>query len=125
FSVVTAADGAEGLRHFYEDRRDCVVIDIRMPQLNGYQLVRALRGDPDTAGTPLIILTAMAQDIDRQGGLAAGADHYLVKPVKPLDLVAAIHHAITLSEADRRQRLRALLDDALDEPPDEPPPEEQ
>ncbi len=116
FTVVTAADGAEGLARYYEERPDCVVIDVKMPNLNGYQLLKALRGDPDTAGTPLIALTAMAQDMDRLAGLASGADHYLIKPVKPQDLVAAIEHAITLSEADRRQRLRALLD--------EPSPEE-
>jgi CheY-like chemotaxis protein len=116
FTVVTAADGAEGLRRFYEERPDCVVIDVKMPQLNGYQLVKALRGDPETAGTPLIILTAMAQDLDRVAGIAAGADHYFVKPVKPQDLVQGIQHAITLSDADRRRRLQALIDEA---PPQE------
>jgi DNA-binding response OmpR family regulator len=116
FTVMTAADGAEGLACFYAERPDCVVIDVRMPHLNGYQLVKALRGDPDTAGTPLIILTAMAQDMDRFAGMAAGVDHYFVKPVKPQDLVAGIQHAITLSEADRRRRLQALIDEA---PPQE------
>lgn len=112
FAVVTAADGVEGLTRFYEMRPDCVIIDIKMPNLDGYQLLKALRGDPDTASIPLVVLTAMAQDMDRLAGLASGADHYLLKPVKPLDLVAAIQHAITLGETERRRRLKALLDES-------------
>jgi two-component system sensor histidine kinase/response regulator len=114
FEVVTAADGAEGLASFYVERPDCMVIDVKMPVLDGYQLVRALRGDAETAETPLVILTAMAQDLDRFAGMIAGADCYLTKPVKPQDLVAAIQQAIALSEADRRRRLQSLAE----EPPE-------
>ena len=115
FQVVTAADGAEGLAAFYAKRPDCMVIDVKMPGLDGYQLVRAIRGDPETAGTPLVILTALVQDSNRFTGMAAGVDCYLTKPVKPQDLVAAIQQAIARSEAERRQQLRVLVE--------EPPPE--
>ena len=115
FQVVTAADGAEGLAAFYAEQPDCMVIDVKMPGLDGFQLARAIRGDPETAGTPLVILTAMIQDRYRFAGMAAGVDYYLTKPVKPQDLVAAIQEAIARSEAERRQQLRVLVD--------EPPPE--
>lgn len=115
FSVVGVSDGISGLEQFYALHPQCVVIDIRMPGLDGYQLVRALRGDPETAATPLIILTALAQQKDQFAGLAAGADLYLIKPVTPQDLVAAIRHVIALSEADRLQRLEMLLEE---EPPE-------
>jgi CheY-like chemotaxis protein len=111
FDIVTALNGEQGLERYYEVRPDCMVIDIRMPGLDGYQLVRALRGDPETAQTPLVILTAMAQDVNRVASLAAGADQYLIKPVDPVDLVAAVHRAIQQSGEERLRALRTLLDE--------------
>src|SRR5690349_5735583 len=83
FQVVTAADGAEGLAAFYAEHPVCRVIGVKTPGLAGFQLVRAIRGDPETACTPLIILTALVQDITRFTGKAARVDCYLPKPVKP------------------------------------------
>jgi len=114
YSVVTADNGADGLSLAVELRPDCAVIDVKMPGLDGYQLVRALRGDSDTAAIPLIILTALTQEHYHFAGLLAGADRYLTKPVTPSDLVQAIHEVVRLSEAERTRRLQALLDDAAD-----------
>jgi DNA-binding response OmpR family regulator len=105
FTVVTAENGEQGLNRFYETRPDCVVIDVRMPELDGLQLTRALRGDPDTAETPLIMLTALNQDTDRLAGVMSGIDQYLVKPVKPSDLAQVIREALSRS-ADAREHLR-------------------
>jgi DNA-binding response OmpR family regulator len=110
FRVVTAANGARGLELFYDVQPDCMVIDVKMPGLDGYQLVRALRGDPTSAATALIILTAMTQEKDRMAGMLSGADQYLLKPVDPLDLVAAISRAVTMSADERRHRIRALAE---------------
>jgi CheY-like chemotaxis protein len=110
FQVVTAADSGEGLERYFALRPHCMIIDVRMPGMDGYQLVRALRGDPDSATTPLIILSAMAQDRDRLSGLLAGADIYLQKPVRPLDLLAAIERAIALGEPERAARMRRLAE---------------
>ena len=115
FRVISAEDGIQGLHRFFEIRPDCMIIDIMMPGLDGYQLVKALRGDPDSAQTPLIFLTALAQDKDRFAGMAIGADQYLVKPVKPQELVAAVHQAIAVSEMERRKRQRALFEQELPE----------
>lgn len=115
FTVATARDGVQGLEQFFALRPDCMVIDVRMPGLDGFQLVRALRGDPASASTPLIILTAMAQDSQQLAGLLAGVDRYLIKPVEPLDLVEAIQQVIALGDDERRRRMQALADDTSDE----------
>jgi CheY-like chemotaxis protein len=113
--VVTAEDGAHGLQCYFETRPQCVVIDVKMPNLDGYQLVHALRGDPASAATPLVILSALAQDKDRLAGMLSGSDCYLIKPVTPLELLATIRQALALSAAERARRIQALLD-----MPDEP-----
>lgn len=109
FNVVRAENGIEGLEQFFAVRPDCVVIDVVMPELNGYQLVRVLRGDPASAATPLVLLTALAQEKNRFTGLAFGADRYLVKPVTPRELVNTVHQAIMTSEAERIKRLHTLI----------------
>jgi two-component system cell cycle response regulator len=122
FRVETAKDGAEGLERVYEVHPDCVLIDVKMPTLNGYQLVHVLRGDPDTASIPLVILSALVQERDSQAGMLAGADQYLTKPASPQSIVAAIRHCISLTQAEREQRLLDLLanDTGEAEPASEP-----
>jgi CheY-like chemotaxis protein len=115
FRVVRAANGEEGLERFFEMRPDCVIIDVKMPRLDGYQLVRALRGDPESAATPLILLTALAQDHQQFVGLALGADQYLIKPVTPSVLVEAVRHAMLIGEQDRLARMEALLAESEDD----------
>lgn len=110
FTVFTAADGIEGLEQVYQVHPDCMIIDVKMPGLNGYQLVRTLRGDSETAATPLVLLTAMVQDKEQFAGLAAGTDCYLRKPVDPVELIQAIYQAIQLSADERLRRMQALAE---------------
>jgi CheY-like chemotaxis protein len=111
FAVVTARDGIEGLERFFDVRPACVVIDVKMPGLDGYQLMKALRGDPDSCSTPLVILSAMAQPKDQLAGFLSGADEYVLKPIGPLDLVRVISAVIERSEAERLRRQQTMLDE--------------
>lgn len=111
FTVVTASDGVQGLEACVTYHPDCLVIDVKMPGLTGYQLVRVLRGDPETADIPLILLTALAQDYERFAGLAAGTDRYLIKPVTPRELAAAIREVLRLSAQERQRRFSQLVEE--------------
>lgn len=115
YRIVTARNGAEGLVAYTEQRPQCVIVDMKMPELDGAQFVRALRGDPSTLNTPIIMMTAMGSPDDHFVGLAAGVDHYLVKPVEPEALVAAIEQALSLSDTERLRRMRDLANS-----PDDP-----
>jgi CheY-like chemotaxis protein len=110
FSVLRAENGEQGLEQAVAAHPDCIVVDIMMPGLDGYQLLRALRGDPDTSNIPVVMLTALAQDRNRLAGYLSGADRYLVKPVKPQDLITTIEQAIALRSEERTGRLRALVE---------------
>jgi CheY-like chemotaxis protein len=115
YEVTTADDGVQGLERYFDLQPDCVVIDIKMPGLDGYQLIHALRGDPASAATPLVVLSAMVQDNDRLAGLLSGADEYLLKPVSLPHLIETIRRVLARSEGERRDRQRALMDAPLPE----------
>ena len=85
--VETASDGEESLRRVLEVRPAAVVLDIRLPRLDGWQVLTRLRAQPETVGIPVVVTTVID---DRARGLAAGADEYLLKPVGREDLLAAL-----------------------------------
>lgn len=113
FRVETATDGAQGLERAFELQPQCMIIDVKMPEIDGLRLVRALRGDPATASIPVVVLSALVQEQDQIMGMYAGADQYLTKPTKPRELIEAIHRAIATSEDERQRRLRGLAREDL------------
>jgi CheY-like chemotaxis protein len=84
--VHRALDGEEAFALIKRERPDLVVLDVSMPKLDGLELTRRLRDDPDTRALRVVLLTALAQDTDVSEGLAAGADDYVRKPFSPQDL---------------------------------------
>jgi two-component system phosphate regulon response regulator PhoB len=90
FDVVTTPDGEEALVLAEEDRPDVVVLDWMIANLSGIEVCRRLRRAPETAGLPIIMLTARAEESDRVRGLETGADDYVTKPFSPRELVARV-----------------------------------
>ena len=108
FQVATAPNGLIGLDLARQDPPDMVICDIMMPELDGYQVLEALRADPVTATIPFIFLTAKGEQVDQRAGMSFGADDYLTKPVMKDDLLGSIHARLkrrTLEE----DRLRAKV----------------
>ncbi|MBT5536977.1 fused response regulator/phosphatase, partial [Candidatus Poribacteria bacterium] len=94
FDVVTATDGAEALAAAHAEGPDLVLLDVSMPDLDGFEVMQALRGSPTTREIPVIMLTARAQISDKLRGLSSGADDYITKPFEPSDLVARVTAAL-------------------------------
>jgi DNA-binding response OmpR family regulator len=90
FTVVTAADGEEGLDKIREDRPDLIVLDIMLPKLDGLSLCRLIRRDTATAHIPIIMLTARGTEVDKIVGLESGADDYVVKPLALGEFLARV-----------------------------------
>jgi len=88
--VVEASDGAAALDLARRIKPDLVLLDVHMPRLDGLEVCRQLRREPDFARTPIVMLTAAGQEADRSSGLSAGADEYLTKPFSPLALLALV-----------------------------------
>ena len=90
FRCRTAASGEEALGEIKAGRPDLIVLDLMLPGLDGLEVCRRLRRDPASAGLPVIMLTAKADEVDRVVGLEMGADDYVVKPFSPKELVARV-----------------------------------
>ena len=87
FRVVTAGDGRQALFLARQEKQDLIVLDIMMPEMDGYDFMRLHRKEQET---PIILLTARVEDDDKVLGLELGADDYLTKPFRPRELVARI-----------------------------------
>ena len=108
YDVVVAYDGVAGLETFYKEHPDCVIVDVMMPRMDGYQVVRCIRGDAASAHTPLIILSALNEEADQLTGLLSGVDEYLAKPFKPVTLYAALERVMNITPEERVHRLEDL-----------------
>jgi len=106
--VETVADGTAALDAARRDPPDLVLSDVMMPGLDGFGLLRALRADPRTSTTPIILLSARAGEEARVEGLDTGADDYLVKPFSAQELVARVRSHLSLA------RVRTAASDAAD-----------
>ncbi|MDH3639131.1 MAG: response regulator [Gammaproteobacteria bacterium] len=94
YEVVTATDGNQGLERMASERPDLVLLDVNMPGRNGYEVCQAIRDNPEWNGTRIVMLTAKGRDVEREKGLAMGADSYVTKPFATKDVVALVEQLL-------------------------------
>ncbi len=90
FDVDTAADGERALQLVAQQPPDLILLDISLPGLSGFEVLDQLRNQSETARLPIIMLTAHGREVEREKGLALGADDYVTKPFSTRDLVAKV-----------------------------------
>jgi DNA-binding response OmpR family regulator len=88
--ILAAADGEEALRLIARERPDLVILDVILPKIDGYEVLRVLRNDPETRETGVIMLTVLDQDGAVAHGLNQGADWYVPKPFVPGDIATLV-----------------------------------
>ena len=113
YDVAAVADGEEALAAIRAQRPDLVLTDVMMPGLDGFGLLRAIRGDDDLRDLPVILLSARAGEEASVEGLQAGADDYLIKPFSARELLARVH--ANLETARIRREAAALLESRVAE----------
>ncbi len=90
FTVATAANGFEALQKARSLAPDLIVLDLVLPELDGFAVCEALKKEPETATIPIIVLTGLSSEFTRYAGFEAGADEFVTKPVTPDQLVSKI-----------------------------------
>ncbi len=94
FEVHLATGGAEGIELIAACDPDAVVLDVMMPNIDGFEVLRAIRAEPTTRNLPVVILSVRASDADHTQGHDSGADAYISKPFVPSELVLALNKAV-------------------------------
>lgn len=97
FEVVTAEDGEQALARVNDAQPDLLLLDISLPGISGFDVLERLRNDAATAQLPIIMLTAHGRDVEREKGMALGADDYITKPFSTQSLVGKVK-ALLLKE---------------------------
>ena len=100
YSVSIAYDGETALHIIRSDRPELVVLDLMLPDRDGWDITRIVRGDPGLAATPIVMLTARVEGEDRVLGLDIGADDYIPKPFNPHEVVARVRAVLRRSSQD-------------------------
>jgi twitching motility two-component system response regulator PilH len=88
--TLTAEDGAAGVEVAKREKPDLILMDVVMPNLNGFQATRTISKDPETANIPIILVTTKDQETDKVWGIRQGAKAYVTKPIKEEELVAVL-----------------------------------
>ncbi len=106
YDIITASNGVEGLKKVRAEKPDLVLLDVIMPEMDGFEVCRTLRADDGNNLMPIIMLTSQEQEDDKVAGLELGADDYIIKPFNPRELLSRVRN--TLRRIDRNRRANPL-----------------
>ena len=110
FDVITAGDGHEAFERFIHYRPDVVLLDLQMPRLDGLEVCRRIKADPNTRLVPVVLVTALSHVDDRIRGIRAGADDFLTKPIERHELIARVRSLAGLKTfTDELERAESVL----------------
>jgi len=96
YTVLSAYSGAEALEIIKNERPDLVLLDVMMPEMDGFEVCRRIKADPETEHIPVVMVTALTDTADRVNGLEAGADDFLTKPLNDVALMARVRSLVRL-----------------------------
>lgn len=97
--LLRASNGRDALQLIRDERPDLVLLDVMMPLMNGFDVCKAVKADPEISGTFIAILTAKGQELDRATGAEVGADLYLTKPFDPDDVALRASELLGIERA--------------------------
>jgi len=97
FTIYTATNGVEGLKKARALRPDLIILDLVLPELDGFAVCEAIKRGADTAAIPIIMMTGLTSEFTRYAGMESGADEYITKPMSPEQLVPRIKQRLRIS----------------------------
>jgi two-component system, OmpR family, alkaline phosphatase synthesis response regulator PhoP len=107
FEVITSHDGKDALEKAVTEKPNLIILDIMMPELNGFDVCKRLKTEPFTSSIPVIFLTAKENEIDEIIGLELGADDYIQKPISPRKVIARVKSVIRRTYAEPDKMIKA------------------
>lgn len=125
YQVYVANNGVEALKIIHEKELDIIVSDVMMPEMNGYELTRNIKADENYNHLPIILLTAKTQKEDKEEGLLAGADDYLIKPFRLGDLKLRIDNIVENRKRIQRDYTRQTIAETIQKMEKTPSPDEE
>ena len=108
--VTSVPDGSSALAEVKRRLPDLILLDLMLPKVDGLEVCRLLKGDPETKNVPIIMITAKGEEVDRIVGLELGADDYIIKPFSPREVVLRVRSVLKRSVANSQKEITAQIE---------------
>tara|TARA_B100001146_G_C16039604_1_gene373020 strand:+ start:17 stop:703 length:687 start_codon:yes stop_codon:yes gene_type:complete len=108
--VTSVPDGSSALAEVKRRLPDLILLDLMLPKVDGLEVCRLLKSDPETKNVPIIMITAKGEEVDRIVGLELGADDYIIKPFSPREVVLRVRSVLKRSVADFQKEITAKIE---------------